>query len=370
MTKVNVYIDESGNTGLQLHDPRQPVYSIASVSVPEQQTDTLNRIFEGAQKKFRPQGLELKGSRLVSSLNGQRTIRYLAEELAKSKIMISLLVIHKPYHVAGWIIHDCFDYAHNTSVTAQWTWDRELRLPAQNAIMRIVRPQTLELWWKARISADATGMRDSICQIIKELAIDEYGRELGQLLSGFDAEDLAETSRSETSSFPVPKKQYGISPNVTAFIGFVQLLDEDAQQMNISDISVTHDEQKQFSENFLWWAKLTGNLESKHSERDRKPMILPDGLIMPSIPLISLKRFAIARSIDKPGIQLADCFASLARIVGEYAFRDEINSIPLVLRQALLHLRPSPSFPESIGPTRWQCDTIKLLSGESTIIQT
>lgn len=368
--KVNVYIDESGNTGLQLHDPRQPVYSIASVSVPEQQTDTLNGIFEGAKKTFRLQGSELKGNRLVSSPNGQRVIRYLAEELAKSNIMISLLVIHKPYHVAGWIIHDCFDHAHNSSVTAQWTWDRKLRIPAQNAIMRLARPQTLELWWQARISTDATGMRKSIYKIIEELSIDEYGRELGQLLSGFDAEDLAETSRSETSSFSVPKKQYGISPNVTAFIGFVQLLDEDAQEMNISDISVTHDEQKQFSENFLWWAKLTGNLENKHIERDRNPMILPDGLILPSIPLIALKSFALAKSIDQPGIQLADCFASLARIVGEYAFRDEINSIPPILRQALLHLRPSPSFPESIGPTSWQRDTIKLLSGESTIIQT
>jgi hypothetical protein len=367
--KVNAYIDESGNTGLQLYDPRQPVYAIASVSVSEQQTDTIDRIFKEAKKKFRLQGSELKGSRLVSSPNGQRAIRHLAEELSKSEIIISTLVVHKPYHAVGWIIHDCFDYAHNSSVTAQWTWDRRLRIPAQNAIMRLVHPQTLALWWHARISSDATGMRESICKIVKELSIDEYGRELGHLLMGFDAEDLAETSRLKASSFSEPKKQYGISPNVTAFIGFIQLLDEDAQEMNISNISVIHDEQKQFSESLLWWAKLTGNLENKHIDRDRNHMILPDGLIMPSIPLISIKNFAFAQSIDQPGIQLADCFASLSRIVGEYAFRDEINSIPPILRQALLHLRPSPSFPESVGPTSWQRDTLRLLSGASTLIE-
>lgn len=367
--KVNVYIDESGNTGSQLHDPRQPVYAVAGVWVPEQQEDTLNRIFKDAKRIFRLQGIELKGKKLVSSDNGQRAIKYLAEELINSNIMILPIVIHKPYHVAGWIIHDCFDYAHNSSVTAQWTWDRKLRIPAQNTIIRLARPQTLQLWWQARISCDAAGMRESINMLINELSVGDYERWLGRLLSGFDAEDLAETSRAEASTFPVPKKENGISPNVTTFNGFIQLLDQDAQELQVSEISVTHDEQKQFSENFQWWAKLTGNLENKHTQRNRCSTKLPDGLMVPSIPLSTLKGFALAKSPEQPGIQLADCFASLARIVGECAFREEINLIPPILRQALLHLRPSPSFPESIGPTAWQRDTIKLLSGESTIIQ-
>lgn len=367
---LNIYIDESGNTGLQLHDPRQPVYSIAAISVAPHKEEELRRIFEQAKKKFRLQGNELKGKNLLLSSNGQRALKFFAEELKQAGIIISLLVFHKPYHVVGWIMQDCFDYVHNPAVTEQWTWDSNLRIPAQNTMFNLARPQTLQRWWQARIQADAGGMRTSIEQLIEELKGNLYGLHLGKLLSKFDAEDLAETTRLKVEGFPTARQDQGISPNVTAFIGFLQGLDQDAQGMNVSDIHVIHDEQTQFSENFHWWVNSLGNLMNNRTEADRQQIVLPDGRIMPSVALVTLKKFSMEKSLDYPGIQIADCFASLARAAGEYVFRNDFASMPRTLRQTLLELQPTPHFPESFGPDEWQQVTLNLLSGKSASLKT
>lgn len=367
---LSVYIDESGNTGLQLYDPKQPIYSIAGICVPEKNNEDLHNVFGHTKRAFRLQGDELKGNRLIGSANGQNAILHLAKELKQAGIMIALLVVHKPYHAVGWIIHDCFDYAHNSSVDEQWTWDRELRLPAQNEIMKLASPETLRCWWEARRQCNAAGMKESIEQLIMELSVNPYGLHLGQLLSGFDAEDLAETSRLTVKNLPIPKQQNGISPNVTSFIGYLQCIDQDAKEMGIPDICVIHDEQREFSDNFSWWADSIGNLKNNKTEADRKSIVLPDGLILPSFTLPSLKRFSMEKSLEYPGIQIADCFASLARVVGEYSFRNDITSIPPLIRKTLLELNETPHFPEAVGPASWQRDTINLLSGRSTALIT
>ena len=67
---ILIYLDESGNTGLDLNEPRQPVFVLGALLVPEQQwlqlesglTDLVERYFPSP----RPDGFELHATELIN----------------------------------------------------------------------------------------------------------------------------------------------------------------------------------------------------------------------------------------------------------------------------------------------------------------
>ena len=51
--KMNlVYIDESGNTGLNLKDPQQPVFLLAAMILPESKWFSLEKLFFNTARKY------------------------------------------------------------------------------------------------------------------------------------------------------------------------------------------------------------------------------------------------------------------------------------------------------------------------------
>lgn len=87
---MNVYIDESGNTGPNLLDRYQPVYVLASLSFSDEDENAISHIFKGSK------GNELHFVDLIRSRSGNRKILELMESPLLAPERIKLYVAHKP----------------------------------------------------------------------------------------------------------------------------------------------------------------------------------------------------------------------------------------------------------------------------------
>ena len=81
-----VYIDESGNTGINLKDPQQPVFLLAAMILPESKWFTLERLFlniareyfgDPLPSKFEVQAKDLKGRRgIFENINFEQQLSF------------------------------------------------------------------------------------------------------------------------------------------------------------------------------------------------------------------------------------------------------------------------------------------------------
>jgi hypothetical protein len=78
MSVGTIFCDESGYTGPDLLDPQDPYFSFASVAV---SPDEANKLVDRVIQKYGVQGGELKGSRLLKYAKGRRAIREIFVQL-------------------------------------------------------------------------------------------------------------------------------------------------------------------------------------------------------------------------------------------------------------------------------------------------
>lgn len=93
-----VYIDESGNTGLNLRDPQQPVFLLAAMVVPETKWFSLEEGFFAIARKFfgvrLPERFEVQAKELKSG-RGVFSQLKLSEQLAFRDDILQLLIDNK-----------------------------------------------------------------------------------------------------------------------------------------------------------------------------------------------------------------------------------------------------------------------------------
>ena len=98
MTNPLIAFDESGNTGQDLINPTQPIFSLASVHLSDSETEEAIKILAACE------GKEIKFSSLIRSAAGrQRVLSFLQSPYAKID-KAKTYVIHKRYMVVGKIV--------------------------------------------------------------------------------------------------------------------------------------------------------------------------------------------------------------------------------------------------------------------------
>lgn len=90
-----VYIDESGNTGLNLKDPQQPVFLLAAMILPESKWFSLERLFFNAARKYfgdpLPSPFEIQAKDLKSGRGIFENLTF-TQQLSFRDEMLQLLV--------------------------------------------------------------------------------------------------------------------------------------------------------------------------------------------------------------------------------------------------------------------------------------
>ena len=98
MTNPLVAFDESGNTGQNLLDPMQPVFSLASVYLTDWQTDEAIKILSSQLVK------EIKFTKLRKTKRGQQKIISLLRSEHINPNTVKVNIVHKSYMVTGKIV--------------------------------------------------------------------------------------------------------------------------------------------------------------------------------------------------------------------------------------------------------------------------
>lgn len=108
MPRPTVAFDESGNTGQNLLDPAQPVFTLASVHLTEDELEYLDELVDW------PEDGELHYTDLKGSARGRRRIRRILTSDVATPRHVKTFVIHKRYMVVTKVVDLLEDLAYRT----------------------------------------------------------------------------------------------------------------------------------------------------------------------------------------------------------------------------------------------------------------
>lgn len=122
----NTYIDESGNTGNNLVDRDQKYFTIAAVSVPQ---DEEQRILSFIQEKFdavKEIGeTEIKAARWARTPKKAEIMKSIIDYMKENRCDFSLVILEKRYMVCALIVDNFLDGAYNDFEDYTWCNDKE-----------------------------------------------------------------------------------------------------------------------------------------------------------------------------------------------------------------------------------------------------
>ncbi len=112
MKQYITYIDEAGNTGVNLLDLQQPLFVLAAVSIPVDKLSRAKQIrethFLAAKEK---EETEIKATKWYKAPKKQQAMTLLLQELQALGAKLHLVVTEKRYMIVGWAVNTFFDYA-------------------------------------------------------------------------------------------------------------------------------------------------------------------------------------------------------------------------------------------------------------------
>lgn len=115
MAKYVSFVDECGNTGTDLLEKKQPLFTLACVSVPEVSAEYLreqvNAVFSGLKEKDEK---ELKARNWVKSAPKREGMRKLLEEVRMQEGFVTVAAVDKIWLLAALVVQNFLDPAYNS----------------------------------------------------------------------------------------------------------------------------------------------------------------------------------------------------------------------------------------------------------------
>lgn len=108
MSNPTVAFDESGNTGQNLLDPAQPVFTLASIHLSDDELEYLDELVDW------PEDGELHFTDLKRSARGRRRIRRILTSDVATPEHVKVFVIHKRFMVVAKVVELLEDLTHRT----------------------------------------------------------------------------------------------------------------------------------------------------------------------------------------------------------------------------------------------------------------
>lgn len=351
---VKLYVDESGNSGADLHDPNQPVFGYAAVWIAPEAEARLDAFISGLRGQFRLQGDgELKGKTLLDSVRGRQAVRALLDMLRTERIPLAVTIVHKRFMAAAVIVEDCTDPVYNDHFTNEWTWNTKLKEPLAEKIMRTVSARVLEAAWRARDGADKDAFKRAYDSALGQLVLstDHQVSDVARRMRLAKLDDIWDAAHNHI------EPGWGYSPNLSAYGSMIMSCDIQGEALGFADVTVVHDNQTQFERAFRTSFEAMVNA-------GKGEFTLPNGNRQ-RVPLRCLKTLTFGDSTGSVGIRVADIVAAAARLtVQEFTtgsgsrskeYRDALRA--LCCTRALLG-----DTPFVIGPESWQSDIWRLLA--------
>jgi hypothetical protein len=295
-TPFFAYVDESGNTGKNIFDAKQPDFFTAAVV-------TKGDFDVGYGSAIRAVANRLCVDAIHASELGFDGLERIADDLGailfEAQAHFHVSRVEKSYLLATKMFDILFDSGENAAVAWHHYNIRPLRIMLAFKLAAIIDDDIARQFWDCLLlpkEEDARAKFPEICAALKvrlDIIPDERSREV--LGEGLDWIIKHPTAIHLVTERKLAKQ--GHFPNLVAFGNLLQGLQILSQRYKKKVARITHDEQSEFSKTLTSWHEMFSNA---------RPDVVRWGGDDISIQMIPGSEFVIKADSESPGIQMAD----------------------------------------------------------------
>lgn len=144
--QYNTYIDESGNTGNNLVDREQKYFSIAAVSIPQNEEQAILSFIQEKFDSIKEIGeTEIKATRWVRTPKRAVILQSILEFMTGKQCDFSLVILEKRYIVSALIVDNFLDGAYNDFEDYTWCNDNEEKQKAAQYFYDVLDDNEIEI---------------------------------------------------------------------------------------------------------------------------------------------------------------------------------------------------------------------------------
>ena len=349
VNNAHAYCDESGNTGANLLDPRQPLLLVGGWLVNDGIVEAAERVVREYISLLKPRENELHGVQLLKSEIGTFSILNLMHDFYKLYCAPICQILEKRFLLAG-NVHEVFmDPDSNPYVSDAFVfmWEGKHELVEK---VYSLPDEVLAEFAEAFDTLDRSLLLDSLHNITTALSL-RLDTELADLMLGSLRNidiiiDKHNTGRARFDSITLN------TPNVASFHMFFHSLEDVGRMAEIPEITLVHDESQQFEAAFRMVFE-----EFRDDKRNDVIKMGPWSNVYYGFK--SLKGLRFADSKDEPLLQAADVFISAMYRYAVNIYKGKQN--PATLTDiARLYLKEPPPYPAIIRliTSNWYADKL------------
>ena len=309
---MRAYIDESGNTGVNLFDPDQPYFLNVAMSSPVDFDEVFR---ERVARLAHAVGVDY----LHASEMGVGRVESIAQSLIVliqfAQVRFYFTSVKKPDVAVMKFFDAIFDPGENPAAPHHGYYIRELRFLLLLKFAAILEPDDTELFWMAMMRS-----RPPESESAAVSAIDNVLRRINVLPDARSRQLIGETlswARDNIGSFSFwrlrKQQRYGNLPNLFTLPALVYGISKAAMSWDSKVDGIIHDQQSQFGRTLKQWHSSSLQWHSLFQSTDAESMDYFETFFahtfkdMPSqLPYIRESQFGIADSKDSPGLQVVD----------------------------------------------------------------
>lgn len=290
------YLDETGNTGVNVFDDEQP-YFITGWVASKLNLDVL--MADNFKRKAETFGLGYLHANAINPDQRANYFSFLAANAKRYDVRFGICRIEKSYLVACKLVDVLFDSVENLGVPYHWYFNRTLRLSLVFSLVQIVPIELYKEFWKCLFIKNDNDRSQAFLAVVEDLSQLSNEVKDPRFREVFNSALDWARSHPESISLHLSKKgSFGHAPNIAAFLPCMQMLDCVSKAWGRKSISINHDRTNQFG-------GMLSNLHKQIESGDlaKIPMLPVD---KSELNFVKGSKFAILNSQESAGIQMID----------------------------------------------------------------
>lgn len=243
----DIYCDESGNTGTNFFDDKQPIYVISGWLIERNNSYRIKSFIENIRKAKFPQSEELKGAKLLKNPKGRNFCVELIREMGSKGATPFFIIAEKRFCIAAKIVEAFFDPYYNEKLQNDFSWRNDLKITIAE-IIYTVSLDSIRLFNHMHQNPTIENITTLKIQLVKDFR--EYGySELADIVEGTNNK-LEMILDEETHTAVAMEKKALATLNLPVFVSFIQLIEKFSRATDIKNVRLIHDEVAQFKKAF------------------------------------------------------------------------------------------------------------------------
>lgn len=342
----DVFLDESGNTGINLADPDQPGFIVGGWMVQRSAA-------EEAEAAVRE--INIPGSRaeIKSSILGARrhhsAVAAVFDQLLHLACRPTFFIFDKQYAIAAKIIEGFLDPLYNSTVTYGFELDTERKQLYANQLCKLPINRIADVW-AAMTKGDEAAVGATLFQLCRTLHLATFD-ELASLLEGaFPNTGPVAMVHSQPGGDPIWRHGQGLPvPALADLFGYYETI---AEAHGVTGVGIFHDATRQF-------APVISEYFAHLKAAAPQELWIGEGFLRVGYAALDDVHFVDSRT--SPLVQAADLLCGALALVTKVEDHSEVDE-PLVwilggIQTALFEGPPSPcgiaASDEFLGKALW-----------------